>query len=218
MDDEFGGKSKVEAKRLKEITSKEYFNLREPYGRKNIRLKRLAVLAGTSNDEMLLNDPTGNRRILPVNVLSINKELYNSIDKKALIMEAFKLYESGFEWELNEEDVELLNSNTEEFNQIRPERELILRYFRKSLEGEPDTELMQSMEIKAYVEQCSGQRLSVIKFAQELKSLNFEFKFQDIDGNKARVYFVKKNEPDYVLTSEGVEKQNVENYQIKMPL
>ena len=34
MDDELGGKSKMEAKKLKELTSKQYFTLREPYGAK----------------------------------------------------------------------------------------------------------------------------------------------------------------------------------------
>jgi hypothetical protein len=50
MDDEFGGKSKLEAKRFKELTSKASFSIRLPYGRTHRDLKRLAVLAGTTND------------------------------------------------------------------------------------------------------------------------------------------------------------------------
>jgi len=70
MDDEMGGKSKIEQRRLKEMTSKQSFSIRAPYGRVAEELQRLALLCGTSNDEELLNDPTGNRRILPVRVLS----------------------------------------------------------------------------------------------------------------------------------------------------
>ena len=65
MDDEFGGKSKKENKRFKELTSKQMFSIRAPYGRVSEDLTRLAVLCGTTNDFNLLDDPTGNRRILP---------------------------------------------------------------------------------------------------------------------------------------------------------
>ena len=64
VDDEFGGKSKQEEKRFKEITSKQIFNLREPYGRVNVDLNRLATLGGSTNDTGILNDPTGNRTFI----------------------------------------------------------------------------------------------------------------------------------------------------------
>ena len=69
MNDEMGGKSKQDEKRFKELTSKAIFSLRAPYARNNEDFKRLAVLCGTSNDKEVINDPTGNTRILPVEVL-----------------------------------------------------------------------------------------------------------------------------------------------------
>ena len=95
MDDELGGKSKQDNMKLKNITSKQYFSLRRPYGDHNESILRLAVLCGTSNQLEILSDATGNRRIIPIEVLNINKVLYNSIDKKELFMEAFKLYKKG---------------------------------------------------------------------------------------------------------------------------
>ena len=68
LDDEYGGKSKREEKRLKEITSKAWINIREPYGRVSVDLRRLSVFCGTSNESQILNDPTGNRRILPIHI------------------------------------------------------------------------------------------------------------------------------------------------------
>ena len=67
-DDEFGGKSKQDAKKFKELISKQVFSVRKPYGRVSEDLPRYAVLCGTSNEEEVLNDPTGNRRILPLNI------------------------------------------------------------------------------------------------------------------------------------------------------
>ena len=39
LDDEYGGKSKREEKKLKEITAKEFINVREPYGRVSVDLR-----------------------------------------------------------------------------------------------------------------------------------------------------------------------------------
>ncbi|MBK7345809.1 MAG: hypothetical protein IPI98_02545 [Chitinophagaceae bacterium] len=97
MDDELGGKSKSDAQKLKNITSKEYFYLRRPYGDHNERILRVAVLCGTSNYINVVNDTTGNRRILPIKVLDIDKDLFNGIDKRKLFNEAYQLYKSGFD-------------------------------------------------------------------------------------------------------------------------
>ena len=203
MDDELGGKSKQEAKRLKELTSKDYFTLREPYGRKNVRLKRLAVLCGTSNDELVLNDPTGNRRIVPINVLSINHELYNSIDKKELILEAYNEYKNGYDWRLNAEDVKKLNSHTIEFEQIRHEAELISHYFKLPAyrEGYDKIELLTATEIKTIIEEHSGQRLSQWKIGQELKALGFEQNVKKVFGKSQRLYKV------IIISSEQLDKE-----------
>lgn len=192
MDDELGGKSKQEAKRLKELTSKDYFTLREPYGRKNVRLKRLAVLCGTSNDELVLNDPTGNRRIIPINIISIDHDLYNSIDKKELFLEAYQEYINGYNWKLEAEDVKKLNSHTIEFEQIRHEAELISLYYKlpEYREGYEVIEELTATEIKARIEEVSGQRLSQWKIGQELKALGFEQIVKKIFGKTQRLYKV----------------------------
>ncbi len=80
MDDEMGGKNKKEDKRLKELLSKQTFTLREPYGRHTVDLERIAVLCGTTNDEEILFDTTGNRRILPFFVYDILHKIYNEVD------------------------------------------------------------------------------------------------------------------------------------------
>ena len=86
MDDEMGGKSKQDEKRFKELTSKQVFSLRAPYARANEDFNRLALLCGTSNDPQIVNDPTGNTRILPIEVDFINHSEYNEIDKEELFM------------------------------------------------------------------------------------------------------------------------------------
>ena len=225
LDDEMGGKSKQEAKRLKELTSKEYFTLREPYGRKNVRLKRLAILCGTSNDELVLNDPTGNRRIVPLNVLSINHELYNSIDKLELWLEVYHLFKSGFDWRLTKEEVKTLNNNTGEFEQIRMEKELISKYFKHpkfAIERPGRREniiYLTPTDIKQEVEEMSGQKISVWKIGQELKSIGFQQNIIKSNGIPKRVYAVvrvdqeertKENEKE--IKKEKEKKDSRDNY------
>lgn len=126
MDDEYGGKSKREYTRMKELTSKEWINVREPFGRVSVDLRRLAMFAGTSNGLQILSDPTGNRRVIPVNVVSeIDRVLYNGCDKEELFRELYSLYKTGYDFTVLKEDIKELNSNTDDFKMSTPEEELI---------------------------------------------------------------------------------------------
>ena len=192
MDDEFGGKSKLEAKRFKELTSKHSFSIRLPYGRTHRDLKRLAVLAGTTNDLGLISDPTGNRRILPINVIGVNQSAYNSIDKSALFMAFYDLYQSGFKWELSSADIAELNENSEEFNAINFEAELINQFLFNPKEGEYSTYLSNT-EIKIYLELCSNQKIfDTRKLGMELKNMGFLQRVTKFNGKSQRVFRVGK--------------------------
>lgn len=192
MDDEFGGKSKLEAKRFKELTSKASFSIRLPYGRTHRDLKRLAVLAGTTNDLGLISDPTGNRRILPINVLGINHTAYNAIDKTALFMAFYDLYQSGFNWHLSSEDILQLAENSSDFNAINFEAELINQYFRVPHKGDY-CDYLTNTELKIYLETNSQQRIfDTRKLGMEMKNLGFEQVRRKVNGLTMRCYSVVK--------------------------
>ena len=175
MDDEMDGKSKQDEKRLKGLTSKQVFSLREPYGRNNVDLVRLAVLCGTSNENELLTDPTGNRRIIPINVLGIDHTAYNAIDKIDVIMEAYWLYKNGFHWELTKDDIKLLSDNTTNFIENSVEEELIHKYYEvPSQEKKALITYKTGTDIKVRLELASGQKLSKRRLCAELKKLGFQ--------------------------------------------
>lgn len=168
MDDECGGKSKKDALHLKSMLSKQEFTLREPYGKMNIDIKRLAVLGGTTNDLEVLNDTTGNRRLLPIEVNWINFDAYNAVDKTDLIMEAYHLYKSGFDWEVSGPDIKRLADKTDKFQEVSLENEMIQRFF----EPAEDT-YMTTSDIKNRLETLTVQRFSLKRIGMELKRLNF---------------------------------------------
>lgn len=182
MDDEMGGKSKQDEKRFKELTSKAVFSLRAPYGAHNEDFKRLAVLCGTSNDPEVINDPTGNTRILPVEVFSINHELYNGIDKDELFMEAYRAYESGEEWRLTKEELTELNSVGHNFESVSAERELILKFFAPASPGKY-SEWLTTTEIKDVLETNTKQKImGTKKLGAELRSIFGKSQSKKVNG------------------------------------
>lgn len=190
MDDEMGGKSKRDADKLKTLTSKKWFTLREPYGRGNVDLRRLAVLCGTSNDEALLNDPTGNRRILPIRVLDIDKEAYNEIDKTDLFIEAYHLYEAKYTAELTSDEIAYLAENTVDFQAVSVERELIQKYLDHPT-GTHDTRFMTATDIKVELEKYTQQRININKLGHELRNAGYNRTAKKISGVTAYGYEIK---------------------------
>jgi predicted P-loop ATPase len=150
------------------------------------------VLAGTTNDLGLISDPTGNRRILPVNVTAVNQSNYNAIDKSALFMAFYDLYQSGFKWELSSADIAELNENSDEFNAINFEAELINQFLFNPKEGEYSTYLSNT-EIKIYLELCSNQKIfDTRKLGMELKNMGFLQRVTKLNGKSQRVFRVGK--------------------------
>lgn len=169
MDDELGGKSKQDERRLKNITSKQIFTLRAPFGRHNKDFHRLALLCGTSNHDDIISDRTGNRRILAIKVESINHAAYNAIDKDELFMELYRAYKAGESWQMTSEELLMLSDMSADYQGINIERELLTTLFL------PDSELglvneLLATEIKDYIESRTVQRIISMKnFGTELK-------------------------------------------------
>ena len=186
LDDEMGGKSKQDEKRFKELTSKNFFSLRAPYGRHNEDFKRLALLCGTTNDKAVINDPTGNTRILPIEVDTIDHDLYNSIDKDELFMELYRMYTTGVQWQLDKDEISILMEVSQEFETIPFEKELILRFFEVPTEDEAYL-LMTATAIKDVIECNSKQKIMSMKnFGTMLKKI-FGDQVQKKDGWKYKV-------------------------------
>jgi hypothetical protein len=174
MDDEFGGKSKQEAKKMKDLTSKDKFSIRKPYGRFHEDLKRLAVLCGTSNEDEIINDPTGNRRIIPINVISIDWDRYYLIDKKALWMELYwKWKEVGEAWMLTKEEIKYLNEITRGNETTNIEAEAIEMFFIHPSNG-GYSKWLTNTEILNLIETRTRLKISPVKLGVNLKKLGFD--------------------------------------------
>ena len=194
LDDELAGKSKRENTRLKELTSKQTFSIREPYGRVSVDLNRIAVLAGTSNENGVLSDPTGNRRVIPIHVAHIDHELYNSIDKTNLFMEAYCLWQSGFTHELTGDDISLLKQNTDHnFDEINPAEESILAWFK--IPQYPDEgQYYTATEVSSHIEISARVRITPKSVGQTFVKLGVKRTAFKVDKNVQYGYRLIKKE------------------------
>lgn len=130
LDDEFGGKAFKDVKEYKSISDMNTITQRRPYERESKTYKRRAALCGTTNEIDILKDVTGNRRILPINVEKIDYDRMLLIDKTSLIIEAYNLLKSGFDWIIRtEEDIQYLKINSEDNEVVLPVEELFFRHF-----------------------------------------------------------------------------------------
>jgi predicted P-loop ATPase len=193
MDDEYGGKSKKEEKRLKELTSKEFINVREPYGRVSVDLRRLAVFCGTSNETQILNDPTGNRRQLPIHIIDIRQEFYNKCDKVQLWRELYAMYMSGFDYTILKEEIQELNQSTDAFKHSTPEEDLIHQKLSPA-NSESYGEWMSLTEIQQYLMiETKFNYLNIQRIGSILTSLGYRQERKRRGESIVRMYFINKN-------------------------
>jgi len=179
LDDEFSGKSRREEALFKEVSSKQEITIRKPYARMAETHRRIAALAGTTNDENIKGDLTGNRRILAVHVSAIDWELYNSVDKVDLMVELYKEWKRvGDGWMLTGEDIAMLNGATDRYREICPEEELLVKYFDPPEKSLPDSFLSNTEIFNELSGKLNGSsiRLSQRKLGQVLKKFGYVYK------------------------------------------
>lgn len=195
MDDEFGGKNKQEAKHFKNMLSKSEITMRKPYARDSETHQRIAVLCGTSNDSDIINDLTGNRRIIPVNVIEISKEKYEKIDKDKLWVELYHYWkEIGDDWMMTKEEVEYLNLASTKNEAVSIEVEAIQTHFLT-----PDNAgyvvMKSATEVIDYIQSRSTLKLNPVKIGLALKSLGFEKVDTSINGVRKKGYKMIEVDP-----------------------
>jgi predicted P-loop ATPase len=180
--DEFSGEMANDAKKFKLLTSKKSFDLRAPFAKTNEVFRRLAIIAITSNQIDIMNDHTGNTRLLPIEVNDrIDFDLLESIDKTALFVEAWKAFEKDEldrPWELNDEEHDALENHSEEYEVSNIEKALVNKYFRPPTQDEIDREVftyMTPVDIQLFCEEKAGNRkLLKTRFTHALKNMDKE--------------------------------------------
>lgn len=131
FDDEFGGLGSKDVKDFKRVADTNWIDIRLPYSAYYTKIKRKAGICGTTNESNVLKDVTGNRRLLPCNVDSIDYNKMIAIDTDSLWREAFNLWrDPSFDWKIyTAQDIETLNNSTKINIDVNPIEEIFFNHF-----------------------------------------------------------------------------------------
>lgn len=199
VDDEFGSMGKREERQFKAKTDKKTFSIRPPYGRNFVDMVRLCALGATCNEDEVLPDPSGNRRVLPFSVIEVDWEAINMINRDALWAEVFRMYHSGFDCSVVKKDIEVLAEGNEIYIEFGQEYELINAYLERPTNNTLGIQELSATQIKERLERYSGQRIGLKRLGQELKRIGFESKLKKTSGSVSRLYRVIEKKPGHPM-------------------
>jgi len=174
LNDEYGGKGNRDERNEKRIMAAPGFDVRAPYGRGNEFITRIASLCGTCNDLGVLDDATGNRRIVVMeSVGRFDFNLYNSLDKYQLLAEAYAMVQKGERPKLKDEEIDELEAITDgQYSKVVIEGELIQQHFLPPSKTNP-WDHMTATQIKVFLENHTRNALNINKIGAQLKKLGY---------------------------------------------
>lgn len=126
--DEFRGLSFQQLGRMKDMMSKDTITLRLPYGRNVESYPRRASFIASTNDDEVLNDPTGSRRFLCFRVTSVDNS--TPIDYKQLYAQVKHLLSTqDYQFWFDKDETKQIENNNESFQEHSMEEDLFYAHF-----------------------------------------------------------------------------------------
>ena len=172
--DEFDRLSSRAMAKLKNLMQLSSLNIRKSYQKNYSQLPRIASFIGTSNRKDLLDDPTGSRRILCVEVE--HRIDCTDIDLSQIYAQLKAELEAGERYWFTSEEEQEIQFHNEAFYQVHPEEELFRNHFRVPSEGEM-CEMFSLSEILEALKEKHGSLLrnvSMVKFGNALVASGVE--------------------------------------------
>jgi hypothetical protein len=108
VDDEMDGRSYEQSQTFKNILSTGINTTRRKYDRRISTIKRRASFAGSGNLLKVVREK-GERRIIPIEVTKIDRDKLNQLDLTDMFIEAYNLFQQGFEYSFQPGDKKLLD-------------------------------------------------------------------------------------------------------------
>ena len=172
--DEFDRLSSRAMAKLKNLMQLSSLNIRKSYQKNYSQLPRIASFIGTSNRKDLLDDPTGSRRFLCVEVE--HRIDCTDIDLSQIYAQLKAELEAGERYWFTSEEEQEIQFHNEAFYQVHPEEELFRNHFRVPSEGEM-CEMFSLSEILEALKEKHGSLLrnvSMVKFGNALVTSGVE--------------------------------------------
>ena len=172
IDDQLKALNKRDESELKNLITCPMVKYHIPYDKYVEEHPHLASFVASVNGNDFLTDPTGSRRFLPFEVLSIDIERAKAISMDNVYAEAKALLKSGFRYWFDDDEIAELYRESEDFQVQTAEMELLLRCFEKPTENESYS-LMTTTEILTYLGIYTHQPLVAKRMGEALKKAGY---------------------------------------------
>ena len=192
IDDQLKALNKRDENELKNLITCPMVKYRMPYDKYVEEHPHLASFVASVNGNDFLTDPTGSRRFLPFEVLSIDIEKAKRISMDNVYAEAKVLLKSGFRYWFDDDEIAELYRESEDFQVQTAEMELLLRCFEKPAEDE-NYSLMTTTEILTYLGIYTHQPLVAKRMGEALKKAGYiKVSKRRNGGSPIYVYKIRK--------------------------
>ena len=192
IDDQLKALNKRDGNELKNLITCPMVKYRMPYDKYVEEHPHLASFVASVNGNDFLTDPTGSRRFLPFEVLSIDIEKAKCISMDNVYAEAKALLKSGFRYWFDDDEIAELYRESEDFQVQTAEMELLLRCFEKPTEDESYS-LMTTTEILTYLGIYTHQPLVAKRMGEALKKAGYiKVSKRRNGGSPIYVYKIRK--------------------------
>ena len=145
IDDEMDGRTYEAEKTFKTVLSTKELTSRRKYDRRISTIKRRCSFAGSGNNLNVVREQQ-NRRIIPIEIEHIDKQRIRDVNLTDLFMEAYHLFENGFQYSYQYEDMELLKHLFEDYVQ-KSDVDLILDEYLHKPESTDDTYYISTLDM-----------------------------------------------------------------------
>lgn len=192
IDDQLKALNKRDENELKNLITCPMVKYRMPYDKYVEEHPHLASFVASVNGNDFLTDPTGSRRFLPFEVLSIDIEKAKRISMDNVYAEAKALLKLGFRYWFDDDEIAELYRESEDFQVQTAEMELLLRCFEKPTEDESYS-LMTTTEILTYLGIYTHQPLVAKRMGEALKKAGYiKVSKRRNGGSPIYVYKIRK--------------------------
>lgn len=174
--DELENLNRSEVGELKQLITKSSIRVRKAYRRNNEVLVRRASFAGSVNNANFLNDPSGSRRFLVVEVESIDLDGLKDIDLSQVYAQIYHILKDGFRFWFDSEETKFVTEENQKYQLQSIEEELISTWFSPATK-ENSTHILTASDIAKELSERAKYPLnqnSPVRIGKILNKMSFD--------------------------------------------
>lgn len=177
---------KNDIRALKTLLSSDKYTGRQAYGRHNRDYIRFCSFIGSTNDEQILSDDTGNRRYWVIPITKINAD--HNIDMCQVWSQALHLYRNNEQYWLTENEFNEIKEVNKSFETEDIIEDLLIKYLEPGNNSYTTTDILE--HIIANEGRSITSELSVYRIGRILKKLGYKRVVKRSGNNLKHVYLL----------------------------